>query len=107
MIRLILAKLGYPQPPTLIHTDNTTAVGIVNSTINRQRSRSMEMRYFWLLDQAYQKYFKFCYHPGAELMAENPTKAHIGPVHTHVRQYYIHMENSPTELVRTTPPSSR
>ena len=55
VIRIILHKLGHPQPPTPIHIDNTTAVGIVNSTIKRQRSRSMEMRYFWLLDQQSQK----------------------------------------------------
>merc|ERR1712194_487746 len=84
VIRLILSKLGHPQPPTPIHIDNTTAVGIVNSTIKRQRSRSMEMRYFWLLDQESQMYFKFYYHPGAE-----------------------HMADSPTELVRAAPPSAR
>ncbi len=50
LFQLILAKLGHPQLPTPIHIDNTTKVGIVNNTIKRQRSRSMEMRYFWLLD---------------------------------------------------------
>jgi hypothetical protein len=39
VIRLILSELGHPQPPPPIHIDNTTAVGIVNSTIKRQRSR--------------------------------------------------------------------
>jgi hypothetical protein len=46
VFRLILAKLGHLQPPTPIHIDNTTTVGIVNNTIKRQQSRSMEMRYF-------------------------------------------------------------
>ncbi len=50
VFRLILAKLGHPQPPTPIHIDNTTTVGIVNNTIICQQSRSMEMWYFWLLD---------------------------------------------------------
>jgi hypothetical protein len=50
VFRLILAKLGYPQPPTSIHINNTTTVGIVNTTIKHQQSRSMEMRYLWLLD---------------------------------------------------------
>jgi len=50
VFRLVLAELGHPQPPTPIHTNNTTAVGIINTTIKRQQSRSMEMRYFWLLD---------------------------------------------------------
>jgi len=33
VIRLTLAKLGHPQPPTPIHINNTTTVGIVNNTI--------------------------------------------------------------------------
>ena len=64
IIRIILSELGHPQPPTPIHVDNTTAVGIVNNTIKRQHSRSMEMRYFWLLDQEAQKYMNVQHHPG-------------------------------------------
>ena len=60
IMRLTLQELGHKQPPTPIHVDNTTIVGIVNNTIKRQRSRSMEMRYFWLLDGEAQKYFDFC-----------------------------------------------
>jgi hypothetical protein len=107
IIRLMLAELGHPQPQTPKHIDNTTSVGIVNSSIKRQRSQSMEMRYFWLLGQASQMYFKFYYHPGAELMVDYPSKAHVGPIHTHVRPYYLHMENSPTQLVHASPPSAR
>ena len=33
ILRLTLAELGHPQPPTPIHCDNTTAVGIVNNKI--------------------------------------------------------------------------
>ena len=51
VLRITLHELGHPQPPTPIHVDNTTAVGIVNNTIKRQWSRAVEMRYFWLLDQ--------------------------------------------------------
>ena len=36
VIRLVLPKLGPLQPPTPIHVDNTTAVGIVNNKIKRQ-----------------------------------------------------------------------
>ena len=90
-----------------MHIDNTTAVGIVNNTIKRQRSRAMEMRYFWLLDQETQLYFKFYYHPGQESLADYPSKAHTGAIHTHVRPYYIHMNNSPRYLIRAAKPSSR
>ena len=47
VIWLVLKELGHPQPPTPIHINNTTTVGIVNNTIKRQWSRAMEMQYFW------------------------------------------------------------
>jgi hypothetical protein len=46
VLHLTLAKIGHPQPPTLIHIDNTTAIGNVNNTIRRQCSRAIEMQYF-------------------------------------------------------------
>jgi hypothetical protein len=33
VLQLILTELGHPQPPTPIHIDNATTVGIVNNTI--------------------------------------------------------------------------
>ena len=107
ILRLTLLELGHPQPPTPIHIDNSTAVGIVNNTIKRQRSRSMEMRYFWLLDQEAQRMFDFQYHPGLENMADYPSKAHTGAIHQHVRPYYLHMDNSPRFLPRAHRPSTR
>ena len=61
VIRLILEELGHPQPQIPVHIDNSTAVGIVNSTIKQQLSRLMEMCYFWLLNQETQKMFQFSY----------------------------------------------
>ena len=107
VLRLTLDELGHPQPPTPIHVDNTTAVGIVNSTIKRQRSRAMEMRYFCLLDQYAQKNFNIQYHPGLENMGDYPSKRHTGAGHEHVRPYYLHMKNSPTLLPRAAKPSTR
>ena len=34
----------------------------------------MEMRYFWLLNQEAQKMFQFLYQPGAENLADYPTR---------------------------------
>ena len=63
---LKLLEMGHPQPVIPIHYDNTTAVGIVNNTMERQRSRAMEMRCFWLLDSGVQRRFAVYYHPGQE-----------------------------------------
>jgi hypothetical protein len=35
VIRLVLEELGHPQPPTHIHIDNTTTVGIIKNTIKQ------------------------------------------------------------------------
>ena len=106
-IRLTLSKLGHPHPQNPIHIDNTTAAVIVNNTIKRQRSRAMEMRYFWLLDQEKNKYFKFYYQPGQENLVDYPSKAHTGTINTHVRPYYLHMDSSPILLTRADIPSAR
>ena len=107
IIRTTLEELGHPQPPTPIHIDNSTTVGIVNSTIKRQKSRSMEMRYWWLLDQEAQRLFTFHQHPGQENLGDYPSKHHTGDIHQHVRPYYVHMNNSPTHLPRAQMPRTR
>jgi hypothetical protein len=45
IFQLTLEEMGHPQPPTLVHCNNSTAVGIANNTVKRQRSRSIEMRF--------------------------------------------------------------
>jgi hypothetical protein len=46
IIRPVEVNIGHLQPPTPMHIDNTTTVGILNNTSKRQRSRSMEIIYF-------------------------------------------------------------
>lgn len=43
VMRFTLHKLGHPQPPTPIHVDNMTVIGIIYNTIKRQRYRAIEM----------------------------------------------------------------
>ena len=70
IIRLILKELGHPQPPTPIHCDNSTCVGISNGTVKQQQSRSMEMRYFWIVDQVALGYFRVLWYPGLENLVD-------------------------------------
>ena len=74
ILQLTLMEMGHPQPPTPIHVDNTTAAGIVNNTIKRQRSRAMNMRYFWLLCHEAQRILSVRYHPGQENLGNMPSK---------------------------------
>ena len=47
-IRQALIEMGHPQPPTKIKTDNSTANGIINDTIKQNRSKAIDMRFYWL-----------------------------------------------------------
>jgi hypothetical protein len=49
--RNTLHELGYPQQPTTILIDNTVAVGLAADTLNARRSKSMDVRFFWLRDR--------------------------------------------------------
>eukprot|EP00804_Cyclotella_cryptica_P022079 CCRYP_019736-RA/>CCRYP_019736-RA protein AED:0.25 eAED:0.37 QI:0/-1/0/1/-1/0/1/0/181 len=82
IIRLILKELGHPQPPTPIHCDNSTAAGIANNTVKHQRSRSMEMRYFWIADQVAHQQFRVHWHPGLENMGDYYTNNITQPLTT-------------------------
>ena len=107
IMRLTLQEMGHPQPPTPIHCDNTTAVGICHNTIKRQRSRAMNMRYFWLMCQEAQRILAIRHHPGQENLGDYQTKNHSGAHHKRVRPYYQHTIDSPQFLSRAPRPSVR
>ena len=37
ILRLTLEELGHKQPPTTVHYDNSTATGIENDSVKKQR----------------------------------------------------------------------
>jgi hypothetical protein len=55
VLRLPLIEMGHRQPPTPVHCDNSTAAGITNDTVKKQRPQSMEMWFFWVTDQVMNK----------------------------------------------------
>ncbi len=73
---MYLRRDGAPATPHPLHCDNKTAVSIVNNTVKQQLSRAMEMRYFWVADQVENKIINVSWHPGAECLADYPSKAH-------------------------------
>ena len=56
-LRHMLQALGDNQHSTAIKTDNKTAKKFVNKTLELMRSKSWDMRYFWLLDRVTQQQF--------------------------------------------------
>ena len=98
--------MGHQQPPTPIQCDNKTATGIANDTVKKHRSRSMEMRYFWVTDQNHRKILDIIWQPGAENLANYFSKHHIGTHHKRVRSWYMYSPNSVRELSRAQTPSA-
>jgi hypothetical protein len=49
--RVINEQMGYPQPPTILFGDNTTAVGIANDSLKIKRSKAMDKSYHWIRDR--------------------------------------------------------
>ena len=50
-IRRILLALNHPQPPTPLKSDNSTTIGFIHDNIHQRRSKSWDMRYYWLRDK--------------------------------------------------------
>ena len=97
-MRITLKELGHPQPPTPIKIDNTTANVIINGTVKQQRSKAIDMRFYWLKDRVEQGQFKKIWAPGDENWGDYFTKHHSSPHHRKVRPIYLKEHNSPSDL---------
>ena len=75
-LRNTLAKLGQPQPPTPVQVDNSMTNGFANKQIKQQRSKSMDMQFYWIQDRVAQKQFKVYWRPGPTNLANYFTKHH-------------------------------
>ncbi len=89
-IRNILTEMGHPQPPTPLQTDNSTAEGVVNNTVQPKRTKSMDMRFHWLRDRSVnQKQFRIYWLPGKTNLADYFTKHHSPAHHRNMRGEFL------------------
>jgi hypothetical protein len=93
---ITLEELGHPQPPTSIVTDNSTATGITNNTIQQKRSKSMDMRYYWIRDRVRQGHYQVTWRPGDTNLADYFTKHHPAKHHRRMRPRYLHEPHATT-----------
>ena len=88
-MRHLLNEMGHKQPPTPMQTDNSTALGVVNSTIQPKRTKPMDMRFYWLRDRINQQQFRTYWAAGPTNNGDYVTKHH-SPIH--------HQSKRPTYL---------
>ena len=90
-IQLTLEEMGYPQPPTPVQVENSTALGIATGTIKQHKSKEMDMRFYWIKDKSNQDQFNIYWKPGSTNRGDYFTK-HFPPAHhTTVHPSYLHV----------------
>ena len=101
-MRQTLIELGHQQPTngTPIRTDNSTADGIMNRTVKANRSKSMDMRFWWLVDRVEQGQFRIFWAPGKVNLADYFSKKHPASHHKKVRPIYLHINGQSPTLVQ-------
>jgi hypothetical protein len=87
-------EFGPKQLATPLQTENSTAFGILNETIKQKRSRSMEMKYYWLQDRVHQKQYNVYWRPGKDNLGDYHTKQHSAQHHQYMRPLMLHQAHS-------------
>ena len=96
---ITLEELGHKQDPVPLKTDNSTAEGITNKKIKQKRSKSMDMRFYWLVDQVEQGLFKVYWAPGNINLANYYSKKHPASHHRNMRPIYTYIKGqSPSTI---------
>jgi hypothetical protein len=95
VLHTTLTEMGCPRlEPTPVATDNTTAVGIANDTIQQRRSKAIDIRFYWVRDRVAQKHFIIQWPPGSTNLDDYHTKTFAGKHHQLVRSIYLHEPTS-------------
>ena len=68
VVRQTLLEMGHPRPPIPIKTENSTADGIANRSVIPHKTRSMDMRFYWVRDRVSQRMFPIYWKPGKEIL---------------------------------------
>ena len=98
-LRNCLESMGFPQPPTPLKTDNSTANGIINNTMKQKRSKAIDVRFYWLRDRAKQGQFHIFWDSGKHNLADYFTKHHSPAHHKLMRPIHTYIESlSPESL---------
>ena len=101
-IRHILIELGHEQPPTPIKTDNATANAFIHQTMRHRKSKSWDMRYWWLKENIAQSEFHIFWDKGVHNWADYFTKHFAPSIHQVLRQRYVHRTNLICTAIRHT-----
>jgi hypothetical protein len=75
-LRNTLMEMGWKQPPSPLQSDNSTAVGVTNSTLIPKKSRSWDLSLNWLRCREAQRQFRAYWDKGSNNNGDYSTKHH-------------------------------
>ena len=94
--RNFLERQGHPQPPALIYQDNQSTIQLMrNGRSNSERTRHVDIRYFFLHDRITTGDIDIVYLPTTDMIADILTKPLQGELFKKLRK----------ELLNTPPPT--
>ena len=68
--------MGWPQHPSPVQCNNSTATGVTNKTMVNKMLKYMDMRLWWLLFRYSQEHFRYYWAPENQNLANYSTKHH-------------------------------
>jgi hypothetical protein len=101
-IRTTLSDMGYPQNPTIIMCDNTSAIGIATDSIKLKRSKAIDMRFHWIRVRVRQSQFTIAYIPTSQNLADYFSKNLPNDLHAQFHPFLVRTSTNASE----TPASS-
>jgi hypothetical protein len=97
-LRIALDKMGHPEPPTPMATDNNAASGIATDTVKQKRSKAIDMRFYWIVrDRVRQGQFHIYWSEDPTNRADYFSKHHPASHHQAIRSANL---NTPTNPMR-------
>lgn len=84
--RICILEMNHPQPSTPLELDNTTAHGILTKMLISRRSKSIDMRLFWLRDRDNQNQFNIHWNRGTRNTVNYYTKHFLASYHQQMRK---------------------
>jgi hypothetical protein len=88
-LRQIITELGYPQPRTLIQTNKSMAVGVINNKIKPKQTKAMDMHSHWLHNREAQDQFHVYWQPRKTNLADYFTEHHPPLHHVNIRSEFL------------------
>jgi hypothetical protein len=99
-LRNTLREMGHPQPPALCKLTTPPPTVLPTNKSNKQKSKAMQMRLYWIQDRIQQKQCNVYWRPGPTNLADYFNKHHAPAYHQHIRATYVHTLNLLSQVLR-------